>query len=233
MQEVARLLPDKVEEAIKGTPISMLAKAVDIRNIEAFLAIELTKLKSMVNVDDRLNLQPHQIPMISEELVNTFKNENLADFKICFRNGWMGKYDEKLLRLDAAVIMQWMYKYLDEKYAAVEKALKAEKPAEPETAFKGSQVNWLEEWAKIHGIPKTDNNEDVNGLERFKLTRKATARRSDYITDVLIPDGLQNLRKIHEAKNGQDLVSEWDVNGVAVVAANLDEAREIYMEVYE
>jgi len=235
MQEVARLLPDKIEDAIKGTPIAMLAKAVDIRNIEAFLAIELTKLKSMVNVDDRLNLQPHQIPMIAEELVKTFKNENLADFKICFRNGWMGKYDEKLLRVDAAVIMQWMYKYLDEKYEALEKALKAEKPKEAETEFKGAHVNWLEEWAKIHGIPKADNNEDVNSLERFKLSEavKARMRRGDYIKDVLVRDGLEVLQKIHSAKDQKDLVCEWDVNGVAIVAATLEEAQEIYIEVYE
>jgi hypothetical protein len=89
MKKVASLLPNTIEQAIKGTPIAMLMRVVDRENIEAFLAVALTNVASMINVDERLNIQEHQIPFICKQLVDTYKNESLADFKICFERGAM------------------------------------------------------------------------------------------------------------------------------------------------
>jgi hypothetical protein len=127
MDKAMKLLPSTIEQATKGTPICELAKVTGERNIHAFVAFELVSLASMLNVDERLNLQPHQVQIIAEELCNTFRNENLADFHICFRRGAMGHYDEKLLRLDGAVITQWMKKYLEEKYQVIEDKLMRER----------------------------------------------------------------------------------------------------------
>lgn len=127
MERAANLLPSTIEEATKGTPIAVLLQVVPRENIEAFLAVELTKLASMVNVDERLNIQPHQTSIIASELVQEFRGESLADFKICFQRGRNGRYDDKLLHLDSAVIGNWMRRYLEEKYIIVEAQLMAEK----------------------------------------------------------------------------------------------------------
>lgn len=127
MTKVASLLPNTIEQATKGTPVAMLLQVVDRQNIEAFLAIELTKTASLINVDERLNLQGHQIPFIASQLIDLYKSESLADFKICFERGAMGRYDEKLLRLDAAVINNWMQRYLEEKYQVIENQLMSSK----------------------------------------------------------------------------------------------------------
>lgn len=127
MDKAMAMLPSTIEEATKGTPVILVSKAVGEKKVEAFLAFELNMLASMVNVDERLNLQPHQIPIIAQELMRTFPTENLADFHICFRRGAMGFYDEKLLRVDGAIITQWMRKYLEEKYQVIEAQLMKEK----------------------------------------------------------------------------------------------------------
>lgn len=173
LDEAMRLLPSTVEEACKGTPIQMLTAAVGEKRIEAFIAFELTMLASMVNVDQRLNLQPHQIPVIAQELMKNFKTENLADFHVCFRRGSMGFYDDKLLRLDGAVIMQWMFKYLEEKYQVVENNLNAKK--ENPAPFSKEEVNpnrnllaLLKTVVGDYDLPKT-NNAKINDYERYKL----------------------------------------------------------------
>lgn len=131
MDQVAAMMPHRIEDAVKGTPISVVANVVDPLRIEAFIAFLLTKeVADMWNGDQRLNLQGHQIPTIAKTLMDTFKNENLADFTICFRRGVMGLYNDekdKLLRIDGAVIVGWMRKYLDEKYQVIENSLMKEK----------------------------------------------------------------------------------------------------------
>lgn len=127
MDKAASLLPNSIEQASKGTPVAMLMQVVDRENIEAFLAIELTKLASLINVDERLNLQGHQMPFIASQLVDLHKSETLADFRICFQRGATGRYDDKLLRLDLAIICNWMRKYLEEKYEVIENQLMKEK----------------------------------------------------------------------------------------------------------
>lgn len=127
LRAAMNLLPSTIEQATKGTPIQMIEKVVGEMKIEAFIAFELTLLASMVNVDERLNLQSHQIPVIAQELIREFRAESLADFHVCFKRGAMGFYDEKLLRLDGAVITQWMRKYLEEKYVIIENRLRNEK----------------------------------------------------------------------------------------------------------
>jgi hypothetical protein len=175
MDKAMKLLPSTIEQATKGTPICELAKVTGERNIHAFVAFELVSLASMLNVDERLNLQPHQVHIIAEELCNTFKNENLADFHICFRRGAMGNYDEKLLRLDGAVITQWMRKYLEEKYQVIEDQLMKEKD-HPYLVKRSSEAinperNILALYKAIVGdkAPEETNNANDNAYERYKL----------------------------------------------------------------
>ncbi len=179
MDEAMKLLPSTIEAATKGTPICDLMRVTGERPIQAFVAFELAMLATMVNVDERLNIQEHQLPILAQELVRMFPTESLADFHVCFRRGSMGLYDEKLLRIDGAVITQWMKKYLEEKYQVIENKLMAERDnpytvrvrkAEHENVI-NPERNLLALFKAVVGDlkPEAENNADENAYQRWKL----------------------------------------------------------------
>ena len=178
MDKVSELMPTTIEKAVNGTPIAMVAKVVEPKRIEAFIAFELTKLASMVNVDERLNLQPHQIPIIAQGLMEDFKTENLADISVCFKRGARGCYGQ-IYRLDGAVITEWMRKYLEEKYQVIESNLMKEKdnPYDFNSKPRNSDQepnpdrNLLALLKTVIGDvkPKSQNNDDANKYQREKL----------------------------------------------------------------
>jgi len=175
MAELASSLPSKIEDSLEQPPICMIAKQVPLRNIEAFLAIELNKLHDLVNIDDRLNIQGNQISFIASSLLDMFPNENLADFVICFKQGALGQFGD-IYRVDGAVICGWMEQYLDKKYQIVETKLKEERKDFEETNPTEADLKlYNERMAKVMEsigyIPKVDDNAKNNEYERFKLTR--------------------------------------------------------------
>lgn len=218
----------------------MLAQVVPPRNIEAFLAIELTKLQSLINVDERLNLQEHQIPVISQHLLTNFKNENLADFTICFRNGAMGKYGQ-IFRLDGAVICDWMNKYLEEKYQVIENNLMKEKENPYENyahLHKGSTIDWFEKWKESIGFTeKSPDNKTVNELERFKLGYKPPTR-NDLLKRELHKQWIhENYGVDGKPLKGYVSESEWlnkngyfHIEGILIKADSEEQAQEEYLK---
>jgi len=177
MDKVSEALPSRLADALNEPPICMVAKKVPTRAIEAFIAVEITKLKSRINVDDRLNVQASQIPFICASLIDMFPNESLADFKICFERGAMGRYSGgKLLRLDGAVLADWMQSYLDEKYQAVEERLMREKD---NTGFEQSKEmadadTWLARWKESIGFKPSEKTpqKQVADYETAKMRYK-------------------------------------------------------------
>jgi hypothetical protein len=169
MDRASESLPKTIETALDEPPLSSVMRVVGEKHIEAFLCIELAKLQSMVNVDNRLNLQAHQIPTIAKELIEEFKFESLADFTICFRKGSMGKYDEKLLRLDSAVIFSWMGKYLDEKYNALEGKLMAEKDGFSLNDLSSEQLEKLKQELAPKGMDKQYDPSEESKYQCEKL----------------------------------------------------------------
>lgn len=118
-------MPTTIEKAIElGVP--MLTMQISTEKVPAFIEFELIELASMMNVDQRLNLQAHQLPVIAQQLYEAFKSESIEDISICFKRGAMGNYGE-IFRLDGAVITGWMKRYLEEKYQVVESTLMQEK----------------------------------------------------------------------------------------------------------
>lgn len=123
---VRRMMPSTIEHAVKyGVPMRVMEQATG--RVVAYIEFEIIQAAAMLNVDERLNINEHQAPIIAEELYRMFPNESIEDIHLCFRNGVMGKYNDKLLRLDGAVLTDWMRKYLEEKYAESERQLMAEK----------------------------------------------------------------------------------------------------------
>lgn len=168
------LMPTVIQKAvIEGVPMAVLSKATP--NVVGYIEHELIILASMVNVDQRLNIQRHQLPVIAHELYEQFKTESIEDIHLCFRRGATGLYGE-IYRLDAAVITGWMQKYLEEKYAVVEKSLSEKKADEPTKAeSQRFLLKLMEAVAKETGIPPAKdpgNNTGENAYQRYKLERQ-------------------------------------------------------------
>lgn len=132
-------MPSTIEQAVEdGYPMSVINQATP--NLKAMIEYELIMTAKMVNVDQRLTIQAHQIPIIAETLYETFKDESIEDISLCLKRGAAGLYGE-IYRLDAAVITGWMKQYLAEKYQVVENNLMSEKenPYEAKKAFAESK----------------------------------------------------------------------------------------------
>lgn len=226
MDKVSDLLPTTIEKSLDEPPLSVLIQIVDPRNIEAFLAIELTKLQSLVNVDERLNLQPHQIPFIASQLIELYKTETLADFKICFQRGALGRYDDKLLHLDAAVIGNWMNKYLDEKYQVAENKLMAEKEnfywvkkTTREADKPNPERNLLALFKAVVGEQKIeDDQKKVNEYEFYKARRKLQAAI------------YKEAAKLYPMEDLSVLPNYEDDQGLMIPAKSEEDAETIYKE---
>lgn len=141
--------------------------------MKAFIAHELTKLIGMVNINPTLTIKPYQIPVIVDSLVESYKWESVEDFTLCFRRGSAGLYGE-IYRLDGAIIGQWMSRYLDEKYDALEQRnAKQKHPILPEkregNIVDGSKYikQMLENLGALPSEEKDNSKE--NAYQKFKL----------------------------------------------------------------
>lgn len=178
--EVARLLPSKINLAIKEPPICDVIRVVGKGRLVIFLQSELIKLSERISVGNTIN--GAQLEFISTQLIDFFPGESLADFKICFERGCMGQYGE-IFRMDGIVIRKWMEQYLEEKYTIVEEELKKS----PDSMYKPQEVKTHDErhsehlaaWLKAVG----DTGYKVPGMtddEIEKNGKKDPPKRSAY-----------------------------------------------------
>jgi hypothetical protein len=137
-----------------------------------------------VNIDQRLNIQPHQVRFIAQGLLETFSYESLADIHLCLKRGAMGMYGE-IYRIDAAVITVWMQSYLDEKYDALEQRKAKEKhldKQEPRTKEAVDGSKYLQQILENIGHvpePEKDNRKE-NGYQRYKLEDVSSLNADHY-----------------------------------------------------
>jgi hypothetical protein len=166
--ELASEVPYAINRILDRPPITELKRQLppeQHKMIEAFLARQIQLLVESVNVS--MTIEPHQIPFIARELLQLFPTESLEDFVLCFRRGAFAYFGPIYNRLDASVLVDWMKKYLDEKYQLIE----AVKLSAQVDQAKEIEINYQAYRDRVanEAQPKKKNNILTNEYERQRL----------------------------------------------------------------
>lgn len=152
-------LPRRIEGTFDLPKVREMILAAGEQKVRAFVEFELIKLAERINVSG--NLTDGQIQFIASQLVETYPNETIGDFKLCFERGSSGQYG-KIFKLDGVEVGNWMKAYLDEKYQVMEKQLLKEK--DDFYRYAKQNTDWLKLWAE--SIQKTDADGGVKTTSR-------------------------------------------------------------------
>lgn len=187
--EVSRSVPNKVSDLLDCEPITALIRHAGGKTVQTYLEAELIKLAGNFNGNPALNLKDYQVPVLAEMLIENYKWESIEDFTLCFRKAMLGMYGE-IYRIDGAVIGQWMARYLEEKYDALEQRKAKEKKQESEVKRVFQSVDaskYIKQMLEQIGPPdqKDETNAKENGYQRYKLENQSR----------LSPDHLRKILK--------------------------------------
>lgn len=163
-----------IAEAI---PVSVLKQTVSPSEIKLALDAELTRFVASLNLKWTIN--DSQIKSIVEDLLYKFPNETLEDFVLVFRKARLGEFinedgSKTIYRLDSAVIFDWMNKYLEIKYEAIERDLMKQKDTHNFNPRR-TDSDWIKLWQEsleVGHAPKT-NKQSIAFLNHLKtMTEK-------------------------------------------------------------
>lgn len=200
-------MPTKIENVFDEPKVCDMVAAIGERQVNLQIQFELTLLAGLMSVGGNLN--PAQVPFISNQLISMYPNETIADFKICFQRGAIGMYGN-IQRLDGITIGGWMKSYLDEKYEVLENMLMKEKeniykPIEPEPGYdEKKHSEWL---AKL--------------AEACKPIQKVPGLTEDQIKQEGKPESRIKKRSLTAG------YAYFDVRGIKIYASSQEHAEEI------
>jgi hypothetical protein len=142
-------LPKTTRECFEnGSPMLCVNQ---ITSVIPQIEFELNKLAQSVNVDQRLTLQRHQVPVIAEMIYDNWKTISLEEVALCLKRGGAGAYGE-IFRLDGAVITSWLTVYAEERayLSEIQVQKEAKKHEEAEVDYAAFKKRLDEERSKQH-----------------------------------------------------------------------------------
>lgn len=117
-------VPETVKECYRvGVPMVVVNQITPVRPQIEF---ELVKNASLLNIDQRLTIQSHQLPEISQMIYDDWKTLSLEDISLALRRLVRGHYGE-IFRFDAAVITKALQSYSEELATLQEMGLQEQK----------------------------------------------------------------------------------------------------------
>jgi len=128
------------------------------------LGIELSNYESQILIDD---------------IVDKYKFDSIEDVQVCLKNGRQGKYGTTYNKLNMVVISDWMFKHLEDKAAAREKAYQEYKK---ENDFAGWATREEYEKAAMKPTPKSyrDKLREIDEeYQKFKAAYEAKKMKND------------------------------------------------------
>jgi hypothetical protein len=203
--EISSSVPNKIAAILECEPIAGLLRHVDADTVKAYLEAELIKLAGNVNINPALNLKDHQVSVIADTLLENYKWESIEDFTFCFRKGAAGLYGE-IYRLDGAVIGQWMSKFLEEKYDALEqRKAKWKHNTQPDKrSFNPEHAdNCIKQILKNLGVQPEEEKDNRKENEYQREKAKYTPPSREEVKKFILHN--QWLRENYDIKTGKPL----------------------------
>jgi hypothetical protein len=158
--EATKLLPKTFREVYAQPKVREQIKAVGMAPVKAMVEFQLGILASIMVTGGNLN--DAMIDMISDNLIELYPTESIADFRLCLQRGAMGRYGE-IQRMDGITIGVWMTKYMEEKYTELENAIEQKKLSandkEPIDNMKDIYAKMANETAKYDKIQEFNKQE--------------------------------------------------------------------------
>jgi len=163
LAKATSLLPRDFREVYAQPKISEQVRAIGRPKVQAMIQFQLGILASLMTTGGNLN--GVMTEFIATQLMEMFPLESIADLRLCFERGAMGRYGE-IQRMDGITIGTWMGQYLDEKYAELEGKIMERKQKD----VGKTPVEGLEEvYQKMRDQSKSDY--DKRQLAKDELSR--------------------------------------------------------------
>jgi hypothetical protein len=122
-QEISESVPNSVAAIMDSTPICVLKREVDLREIQKAIEFELIKVVGMLNVAN--NMKPHQVSFTAQTIIENYPAESIEDIILCLKRGAMGYYGSTFHQFDTSIVLGWLGEHIDEKCNYLEKGTKA------------------------------------------------------------------------------------------------------------
>jgi len=166
-QAAHKSLPREFREVYAMPKIRDQVKAIGPNNVKAMIEYELAILASRMVTGG--NLTDDLVDFVSAQLMEMFPTESIADIKLCFERGSMGKYGD-IQRMDGVTIGGWMAMYLDEKYDQAERELAKQKSHDDDARGAKKPIEGLEQVYK-QMADESNKNYETRTLKSEELSK--------------------------------------------------------------
>ncbi len=125
LQVSCRGIATPLQAAASGNPcMAFLVRDHGTDKVEALVKLQLVELNELLNL--KRPLTEHMIDVIAADIVEDYRNLNMADVHLVFSRARKGYYGELYESINTAKVLSWFRDYFNERCEAAEEASIAE-----------------------------------------------------------------------------------------------------------